>query len=85
MVKDPNGFYEKKKSRVWLKMKAEETEDLPVVGVFMGEAGTKNENTIGGVIVDRQGVEVRVSGLTDAERARNRTIHYNFYSMTNWG
>ena len=50
-------------------MKAEENEDLTVIGVFMGQAGTKNVNTIGGVIVDRNGVSVRVSGLTDEMRA----------------
>ena len=69
MVKDPAGFYEKKKSRSWLKLKNEDTEDLPIIGVFQGQAGGKYENTIGGVIVDRNGVEVRVSGLDDVTRA----------------
>lgn len=69
MVKDPAGFYEKKKSRSWQKLKAEDTEDLPVIGVFQGQAGGKYENTIGGLIVDRNGVEVRVSGIDDATRA----------------
>lgn len=69
MVKDPQGFYEKKKSRSWLKLKAEENEDLPVIGVFQGQAGGKYESTIGGLIVDRNGVEVRVSGISDVDRA----------------
>ena len=68
MVKDPNGFYQKKKSRQWLKMKNEDTEDLPVIGVYQGKADGKYADTIGGLIVDRNGVEVRVSGIDDATR-----------------
>lgn len=68
MVKDPGGFYDKKKSRSWLKLKNEDTEDLKVIGVFQGQADGKYANTIGGLIVDREGVEVRVSGLDDATR-----------------
>ena len=69
MVKEPLGFYQKKKSRLWLKVKAEDTEDLPVIGVFQGQAGGKYANTVGGLIVDRSGVDVRVSGQTDEVRA----------------
>lgn len=69
MVKDPAGFYEKKKSRSWLKLKNEDTEDLPVIGVYQGQADGKYADTIGGVIVDRLGVPVRVSGLSDDMRA----------------
>ncbi|WLR91032.1 ATP-dependent DNA ligase [Shinella zoogloeoides] len=70
MVKDPQGLYDKKKSYGWLKIKAEETEDLPVVGAFPGEPGTKYETCLGGLIVDRNGVEVRVGGgFSDKERA----------------
>lgn len=68
MVKDPDGFYEKKKSRSWLKIKNEDTEDLPVVGVYQGQAGGKYAETLGGFIVDRNGVEVRVSGIEDKVR-----------------
>lgn len=69
MVKKLDGFYHKKKSHEWQKIKAEDTEDLPVVGVFQGEVGGKYENTIGGLIVERNSVEVRVSGISDADRA----------------
>jgi ATP-dependent DNA ligase len=69
MVKDPAGGYDKKKSRAWLKLKAEDTEDLSIIGVFQGQADGKYADTIGGIIVDRNGVEVRVSGLDDATRA----------------
>lgn len=70
MVKNPASFYEKKKSREWLKIKPEDTEDLMVIGVFQGQAGGKYEHTLGGLIVDRNGVEVRVSGISDEIRAR---------------
>lgn len=69
MVKKLDGFYHKKKCHEWLKLKNEDTEDLPVIGVYQGQAGGKYENTIGGLIVDRNSVEVRVSGISDADRA----------------
>lgn len=62
MVKDPKGLYDKKKSYGWLKIKAEETDDLYIVGVYNGEPNKEFENTIGGLIVNRNGVEVRVGG-----------------------
>jgi ATP-dependent DNA ligase len=69
MVKDPRGFYEKKKSYSWMKLKAEETIDLFITGFFNGEEGTKYENMMGGAIVDHDGVEVRVGGgWSDEER-----------------
>jgi len=69
VVKDPNARYEKRKCHAWMKIKAEETEDLPVVGAFPGESGTKYEFTLGGLVVDRKGVHVRVGGgFSDRER-----------------
>lgn len=69
MIKDPKGLYDKKKSYGWMKMKAEETEDLRIVGVFGGKPDTKYESCLGGVIVDRQGVSVRIGGgFSDEER-----------------
>lgn len=63
MVKMPEGLYDKKKSRGWLKIKPEETEDLPIVGFFNGEPGTRNEKIMGGAIFRRaNGVHVRVGG-----------------------
>lgn len=73
MVKKLDGFYHKKKCHEWQKIKNEDTEDLPIVGVFNGESGGKYESTIGGVIVQRmhegKPVHVRVSGIDDATRA----------------
>lgn len=69
MVKNPAGLYDKKKSNGWMKLKPEETEDLRVVGAFPGEPGTKYAHCLGGLIVDRDGVSVRVGGgFTDVER-----------------
>ncbi|MDE4297065.1 hypothetical protein PXK56_17910 [Phaeobacter gallaeciensis] len=68
MVKNPDGLYDKKKSRGWLKLKPEETEDLRIIGAYPGKPGTKYEHTLGGVVVDRNGVRVRVSAFQDPER-----------------
>lgn len=69
MVKDQNGPYEKRKCYGWMKLKAEETEDLRVIGAFPGEPMTKYADCLGGLIVDRNGVSVRVGGgFTDVER-----------------
>lgn len=69
MIKDPLALYQRKKSNSWLKMKAEETEDLPVVGAYPGDPGTKYENCLGGLITLRGDVEVRVGGgYSDVER-----------------
>jgi DNA ligase-1 len=66
IVKPLDGFYEKKRSYSWLKMKAEETIDLTITGAFEGKG--KYEGMLGGVIVDHKGVQVRVSGFSDEQR-----------------
>lgn len=67
IVKDPTAGYDPKRSWAWLKMKAEETYDLPVIGAFEGEG--KYAGMLGGLIVDFGGKEVRVGGgFTDQER-----------------
>lgn len=61
MVKIPTGLYDKKKSYGWMKIKAEDTEDLPIVGYFNGEKDKEFEHMMGGVIVQRANcVNVRV-------------------------
>ena len=62
MIKKPDGLYEKRKSRLWLKLKADDTEDLRIIGFYPGEPHTKYKDCLGGVIVDRAGVEVRCGG-----------------------
>lgn len=66
IVKDPKGKWERKRSNAWLKIKAEDTADLRVIGAFEGEG--EKEGTLGGLIVDFKGVDVRVgSGYTDKQ------------------
>lgn len=67
IVKSGQGLWTKKRSNDWLKIKAEETADLRIIGAFEGTG--EMEGTLGGLIVDRAGVEVRVgSGFTHADR-----------------
>jgi ATP-dependent DNA ligase len=69
MIKQPAAQYEKRKCANWLKIKAEESEDLIIIGFYPGKPHTKYENSLGGVIVGRDGVEVRVGGgFSDPER-----------------
>lgn len=67
MVKSLEGFYEKKRSRTWLKMKAEMTDDLRVVSLFEGNG--KYIGQMGGFVCDLDGVDVRIGGgFSDAQR-----------------
>lgn len=71
IVKIDGSTYVNKKSYDWLKVKAEETEDLVVIGAYPGEPETKYENCLGGIICDRKGVEVRVGGgFSDDQREK---------------
>ncbi len=67
IVKPLDAVYTKARSHAWLKMKNEESEDLRVVGAFEGTG--KYEGMLGGLVVDRDGVQVRVGGgFSDAQR-----------------
>jgi ATP-dependent DNA ligase len=69
MVKNPDGLYDKKKTNGWLKLKAEETKDLTIIGVFSGKPDTKYEHQLGGAVVDFEGMPVRIGGgWSDEER-----------------
>ncbi len=69
VIKPANHKYSAKRSWSWMKLKAEHSEDLPVVGFFEGEG--KYVGMLGGLIVQRKnGVLVRVgSGFSDSERS----------------
>jgi DNA ligase-1 len=68
IVKNLNMPYQGKRSIAWIKMKAEETEDLKIVGYVEGEG--KYVGSLGALLVDRNGVIVRVGGgFSDEERA----------------
>lgn len=59
--------YEAKRSYSWMKVKPKIEEDLECVGFYEGEG--RFEGTLGGIIVDFGGVEVRVGGgFSDQER-----------------
>lgn len=67
IVKPLEGRYEKKRSYNWLKIKGEHSLDAQIIGTEKGTG--KYEGKIGAVLIDFNGVEVRVgSGLTDALR-----------------
>ncbi len=67
MLKPLDHFYEKKRAFTWLKLKNEETEDLRIKDAFEGQG--KYEGMLGGFIVDRDGVDVRVGGgFSDKQR-----------------
>jgi len=67
IVKDPSKPYVCKRNHAWMKIKAENSEDLRVVDAFEGTG--KYEGSLGGLIVDRNGVEVRVGGgFSDDQR-----------------
>jgi hypothetical protein len=68
VVKDRAAPYPFKRDRCWQKIKGYETHDLEVVGVFEGEG--RLVGTLGGLVCDYRGVQVRVgTGLSDAQRA----------------
>lgn len=86
MVKNPKAQYQKKKSRDWLKVKAEETEDIRIIGAYPGKPGTKYEKSLGGVVCDFNGVRVRVGGgFSDEERqALWADFNYDLGSFLTW-
>jgi len=67
IVKPLDGTYQKKRSFNWLKIKAEETDEFRIVGA---EEGTgKNKGKLGALVIDVEGVEVKVGGgFSDAQR-----------------
>lgn len=67
IVKPLDGSYDLKRSHNWMKIKAEESEDLEVIDGFEGTG--KYSGTLGGFVVDFNGKPVRVgSGIPDALR-----------------
>lgn len=69
IVKKIDAPYEFKRSNYWLKFKNKDTIDVRITGYYAGEPNTKYENTLGGLILDYNGVELRCgSGFTDEER-----------------
>ena len=68
IVKDMDGLYHRRRNHGWMKIKNEESVDVPIIAV---EEGTgKYVNQLGAFVVDVDGVKVNVgSGLSDEQRA----------------
>lgn len=75
ILKDPDGFWENKRTTAWLKVKDINTLDLVVKRLEPGDAGKKYEHMMGAAICDviaPSGEKVEVSiggGWTDQDRA----------------
>ena len=67
ILKRVSGLYHPRRNVDWMKMKGQEEEDVEVIGA---EEGTgKNQGTLGAIVVDFKGVEVRVGGgFSDEQR-----------------
>lgn len=72
IVKQRDFCYENDRNYGFMKLKAKETEDVQIIGVYQGEPDSKYQHIAGGVIVRRaNGVEARVGGgWTDEQRAQ---------------
>ncbi len=69
VVKPMNYYYERKRSKHWMKIKDMQSYDLRVIGKFEGEG--KYEGAMGGIVVNFKGVKVRVgTGFSDYEREK---------------
>lgn len=69
IIKTGEGTWQCKRTSDWQKIKACETEDLPIVGAFEGEG--EMIGMLGGIICDRDGVHVRVgSGFKTDDRIK---------------
>lgn len=68
VIKDMSAPYLFKRARGWQKIKPTTTEDLIIAGYKEGKGRLKG--TLGALIVDREGVEISVGGLTDTIRAK---------------
>lgn len=75
MIKSPTAPYECKRTRHWLKQKPFITVTLKMVGIEMGKAEGRHENTVGAVIFEGidndfpdKFIRAEVGSLTDKER-----------------
>ena len=67
VLKNPESFYECKRSSNWLKLKPVHTEEFPIIGVQEGQG--KYVGTTGAILINVHGVVVGVgTGMTDIDR-----------------
>lgn len=90
IVKDPHGYYSRRRTFAWMKLKAEDSLDLEVVGSFEGTG--KYVGMLGGLVVKFGDNTVSVgSGLSDEQRKsfwasreqlNGRLIEVGFHEVT---
>lgn len=82
MLKDPEGFYVPKRSKLWLKVKAQDPEDVVIESLYEGKG--KYVGSCGGFTFTREnGVEVRCgSGLSDELRAKMWAYPDDYIGLT---
>lgn len=69
MLNDDNSPYERKRTSALLKVKSFYSSDVQVIDVYEGKQGTKNEGSLGGVVIQFKDFTVNVgSGFDDSER-----------------
>lgn len=67
VLKNPQSFYECKRSSNWLKLKPVHTDEFPIVRIQEGQG--KYVGTTGAIIINVNGIEVGVgTGMTDSDR-----------------
>lgn len=88
IVKTPNHYYQRKRSKGWIKFKEIQEADLKVVGYKYGNAGTKYESMLGSLICESEDGVVKVdvgTGYSDDQRKEIKesilgsiiTVRYN--------
>lgn len=91
IVKSLKGSYDGSRSYDWLKIKGCETADVVIVGFNPGDAGKKYEHTLGTLVIDYKGVEVKVPDITEEWRHEiwnnrdkylGRLIEVEFHEVT---
>ena len=74
--------WESKRSYLWLKVKAEETEDLKIVGWEMADDRSRHAGKIGALLVERNGVQSGASGMPDELRDKLTAMGTDIIGMT---
>ena len=77
VLKNLQGLYENKRSNNWCKVKTFYTADLRVIRAEKGKPGKKFANTLGALVVDFNGVEVRVGTGYDEKSGQRKMFLEN--------
>lgn len=74
--------WESKRSYLWLKVKAEETEDLKIVGWEMADDRSRHAGKIGALLVERNGIQSGASGMPDELRDKLTAMGTDIIGLT---